>query len=80
MNLDERTEQNNSFSTFRTSLDVGMGVVYVVLGIVVFSMRYFGTLELPASSAYVLGSVMILYGVFRIYRGIVAIMRKRKNA
>lgn len=80
MNLDERTEQNNSFSTFRTSLDVGMGVVYVVLGIVVFSMRYFGTLELPASSAYVLGSVMVLYGAFRIYRGIVAIMRRRKNA
>jgi len=79
MNLDERTEQNNSFSTFRTSLDVGMGVVYVVLGIVVFSMRYFGTIELPAASAYVLGSVMVLYGAFRIYRGIVAVMRRRKN-
>jgi uncharacterized membrane protein len=79
MNIDERTEQNNSFSTFRTSLDVGMGVVYAVLGIVVFSMRNFGTIELPASSAYVLGSVMVLYGAFRVYRGIVAIMQRRKN-
>ncbi len=78
MNLDERMEQSRAYSTFRTSLDLGMGVMYIILGIIVFSMRSFGTIELPPSTAYVLGGVMVVYGAFRIYRGMVVVMRKRK--
>jgi len=78
MNLDERMEQSPTYSAFRTSLDVGMGAVYIIMGVAVFSLRYFGTVELPASTAYVLGSIMVLYGAFRIYRGMKVIWTKRK--
>ncbi len=78
MNLDERMEQSGTHSAFRTSLDIGMGAIYIIMGIVLFSMRYFGAIELPPTTAYILGTVMILYGAFRIYRGMVVILRKRK--
>lgn len=77
MNIDERMEQSSTYSAFRTSLDIGMGAVYVIMGIAVFSFRYFGTVELPAATAYALGSILVLYGGFRIYRGMVAVWRRR---
>jgi uncharacterized membrane protein HdeD (DUF308 family) len=79
MNLDERREQSQTYNAFRTSLDMGMGAIYVVLGIVVLSMRYFGTIELSPTTAYVLGAIMILYGAFRMYRGMVVILQKKKR-
>lgn len=77
MNIDERMEQSSTYSAFRTSLDVGMGAVYIIMGIAVFSLRYFGTVELPAATAYVLGGILVLYGGFRIYRGMSVIWRRR---
>lgn len=79
MNLDERREQSQTYNSFRTSLDMGMGAIYVVIGVIVLSMRYFGAIELSATTAYVLGTIMILYGAFRIYRGVVVILEKNKR-
>lgn len=78
MNIDERMEQSRTYSAFRTSLDIGMGAIYVIIGIVVFSIRYFGVVELSDTQAWILGSAMVLYGGFRIYRGMVAIWRRKK--
>lgn len=78
MNIDERLEKSGTYSAFRTSLDIGMGAVYIIIAVIVLYMKYFGAVELPASTAYALGSLMLLYGGFRIYRGMVAIFRKRK--
>lgn len=77
MNLDERMEDSKTFSTFRTSLDIGMGAVYIIIGVVALSVRYFGVMELTTVQSYVLGIALILYGAFRIYRGMVAIRRRR---
>jgi uncharacterized membrane protein HdeD (DUF308 family) len=50
-------------------LSLVAGLFYIVLGIVViFYKSFFAILE-PAV-AYPLGSVMILYGIFRIYRAV----------
>jgi|GEM_PF-1395576 len=79
MNLDERMEQSGTYSAFRTSLDMAMGAVYIIIGVVVFTMRYFGTVELPTGTSWALGGLLLLYGAFRIYRGLTAIWRKRSS-
>lgn len=78
MNIDERMEQSKTYGAFRTSLDIGMGAIYVIIGIIVFSVRYFGVVELSSTQAWILGSAMVLYGGFRIYRGTVAIWQRKK--
>lgn len=79
MNLDERMEQSKTYSAFRTTLDISMGAIYVIMGVVVFGMRYFGTVELPSVTAYVLGAILMAYGAFRIYRGMVVVWRRKKR-
>lgn len=54
---------------FRAILNLVMGTVYILLGIVVMYLKYFGTIELGALLAYFLGGLFILYGAFRIWRG-----------
>jgi len=80
MNLDERMTESKTYKSFRTSLDMAMGTIYVIIGIALFALRHFGTVELSASMAYILGTVMVLYGVFRIYRGTVVLFRKDPRA
>lgn len=77
MNIDERMTESRTYKSFRTSLDLAMGTIYIIVGIVLFTIRYFGTVELPASTAYVLGAIMVLYGVFRMYRGMALLFRRR---
>ncbi|WP_185097158.1 DUF308 domain-containing protein [Chryseobacterium piperi] len=45
------------------------GLFYIVLGIVVIIYKFFFVILEPAV-AYPLGAVMILYGIFRIYRAV----------
>lgn len=80
MNLDERMTESRTYKSFRTSLDMAMGTIYIIVGVVLFAIRHFGTVELSASSAYILGSVMMLYGGFRLYRGIIVLFRKDSRA
>ncbi len=79
MSFEDRLESSKSYKNFRTGLDLGMGVLYVVIGIFVIYAKYFGIAELPDTWAYVLASLMVLYGIFRIYRGLVVVMRKEKR-
>lgn len=69
--------QSKTYNSFRTSLNLAMGSIYVLVGIVLFTMRHFGTLELDAASAYVLGTIMLLYGSFRLYQALSVLFRKR---
>ncbi len=54
---------------FRAMLNLVMGAVYILLGIVVMYLKYFGTIELGALLAYFLGGLFAVYGAFRIWRG-----------
>jgi hypothetical protein len=78
MNYEERNEQNRGYRNFRTGLDFGMGIFYILIGISVGYLRYFGTIELQKIYAYALGMLIILYGAFRISRGIAGV--KEQNA
>lgn len=81
MNYEERNEQSRGYRNFRVGLDFGMGIFYILIGGSVTYLRYFGALELQKGYAYPLGILIILYGIFRISRGIVGIKeeRTRKN-
>ncbi|PWN69907.1 C4-dicarboxylate ABC transporter [Chryseobacterium phosphatilyticum] len=57
-------------------LSLVTGLFYIVLGIVVIVYKFFFTILEPAI-AYALGGVLIIYGVFRIYRAISRIKKSR---
>nr|WP_315025903.1 DUF308 domain-containing protein [uncultured Chryseobacterium sp.] len=57
-------------------LSLVTGLFYIVLGIVVIVYKFFFTILEPAV-AYALGVVLIIYGVFRIYRAISKIKKSR---
>lgn len=80
MNIEERNEQSTVYSSFRTTLDMSMGAIYVILGAILFMMHNFGTVELGSTASFVLGGIMVLYGAFRIYRGYVAINSRRRSS
>ncbi len=48
------------------------GLFYIVLGVVVMLYKFFFTVLEPGI-AYVLGVLLILYGLFRIYRAVTRI-------
>ncbi|GAA5100267.1 hypothetical protein GCM10023210_38590 [Chryseobacterium ginsengisoli] len=53
-------------------LSLVTGLFYIVLGIVVIFYKFFFTILEPGV-AYILGALLILYGIFRIYRAITKI-------
>lgn len=53
-------------------LSLVTGLFYIVLGIVVILYKFFFTVLEPGV-AYALGILLILYGVFRIYRAVTKI-------
>ena len=70
------TERTDAYSKFRGSLHIVMGIIYLLLGSSVLYMKYFGAIELNAGVAYFLGGMMLVYGLFRTFRGITK-MRQR---
>ncbi|UWX60320.1 DUF308 domain-containing protein [Chryseobacterium oranimense] len=57
-------------------LSLVTGLFYIVLGVVVIIYKFFFTVLEPAI-AYAMGAVLILYGVFRIYRAVSRIKDSR---
>jgi uncharacterized membrane protein HdeD (DUF308 family) len=53
-------------------LSLVTGLFYIVLGIVVMLYKFFFTVLEPGI-AYALGALLILYGIFRIYRAVTRI-------
>lgn len=55
-------------------LSIIAGVFYVILGVVVIVYKFFA-IPLEANMAYLLGGLLIIYGIFRVVRSI----KKFKN-
>lgn len=80
MNIEERNENSAAYSSFRTTMHIGMGVFYLVISFLLFYLNTFGAMELPTGMAYTLGALMLVYGLFRIWRGIMDLrLRKRSK-
>ncbi len=66
-------------SNFRTGMDIGMGLFYISIGTILIYAKSFGSNEVPAWAAYLLGSMMVIGGGFRFYRGIEKYLPKKKD-
>ena len=73
-------------SNFRTGMDIGMGLFYVMVGVVIIYGRGLSTIpmpeflmQIPAFIVYILGAMMVVGGGFRFYRGIKAVLPEKKN-
>lgn len=73
MDIQERNRQNRGYVKFRMIFDLAMGLLYIACGVLVIGAKSFGfSFNVPISMAFLLslGGLFILYGLFRIYRGI----------
>jgi hypothetical protein len=78
MNYEESDERKKSRSSFRTIMDIGMGLFYVAIGGVLVFLKKFGLMEVPAWVAYSLGTIMMVGGAFRFYKGLIAVLPQKK--
>ncbi|MBC7554046.1 MAG: C4-dicarboxylate ABC transporter [Taibaiella sp.] len=78
MSSEDKFERGQPYSWFRISLDMGMGILYMVLAGGIIYTKHFATIELSKGLMYAMSGMLVFYGAFRIYRGLVEI-RNRKN-
>ena len=76
---EERNMRNRNYMRFRSTLHIGMGMFYIVVGTLILYVKYFGAMELPTGVAYALGSLMLLYGIFRLWRGLTDMRNNRRR-
>ncbi|WP_100077569.1 DUF308 domain-containing protein [Chryseobacterium camelliae] len=57
-------------------LSLVTGIFYIVLGIVVMVYKFFFTI-LDPTVAYPLGGLLIIYGIFRIFRAVTRIKKSK---
>lgn len=69
MDHEERNMRNKGYTNFRGSMHIGMGGIYVALGCTIIYLKHFGAMELSPWASYIGGSIALLYGGFRIWRG-----------
>ena len=56
-----------------------MGLFYTAIGSLIVLYKSFGTMEIPPFIAYLLGGMMVIGGIFRFYKGIKAVLPKKKD-
>jgi len=71
-NREERNEKTNL--SFRSSLDIGMGILYLIIPAYAFAMPALIE-QYGKTSVYVIGGLFILYGFIRIGRGFFALQK-----
>jgi len=77
MSYEESNERKRSRLGFRTTLDIGMGIFYVVIGTLVLVYKAFGDMKIPPVIAWVLGGMMVVGGGFRFYRGLKDVLKNK---
>jgi len=71
--------KRNAYERMQIPLHLGMGGIYIIFGTLVLYIKYFGSIELSAVLAYALGGLMIIYGIFRIWRGITLLRQSNRR-
>jgi len=69
MNQEDQTPKPRRFR-FRPALHIAMGILYLILAGAVLTMKQFGTVTLSPAISYGMGGLLLVYGVFRLWRGI----------
>jgi hypothetical protein len=79
MATEERKKNEHGYTRLKAIQHIAMGIVYFILAGVMFYLKKFGAIELGTWMAYSLGSILVLYGGFRIWRGIVELKMIRNE-
>lgn len=61
---------SKGYAQIRAVRHIAMGIIFLVFAVVMFKQKTFGAFDLSNGLAYSLGSVLVLYGAFRLWRGI----------
>lgn len=72
-------DQNSGMLRFQPIMHLTMGVFYLVIGCLVIYVKYFGAIELSSGLAYTLGGLMIIYGIFRLWRGFSSLKQRKRQ-
>lgn len=69
---DNEQKRIKAYANRRSMMDLGMGLIYSAMGIFFAGKKWFGVnLDFPTEPFnYIFGGLCLLYGGFRIYRGI----------
>lgn len=78
MDREDRNNKSKVYNSFRGSLNMGMGVIYLAIGVSVIYFKSFGVMELSNMVSYIIGAVLLLYGSFRLWRGWMDLKSMRK--
>lgn len=73
MDFSERNRQNKAYVQFRMIFDIAMGLLYIACGILVIMAKKLGfDFHVAISMTFILSLaiLLILYGIFRVFRGI----------
>jgi hypothetical protein len=68
-NPNSRASENGKFMRVRSIMHIVVGILYLILGIAAFLFQSFGKFDLGPAAAYGMGSLLVIYGAFRIWRG-----------
>jgi len=79
LSLSNDPENNRVYTSFRTSMDMGMGGVYLFVGGYVLYSQLLTDYFKNAAMGNFLGGLILVYGLFRIYRGLKAAFPSRRN-
>jgi hypothetical protein len=70
MNDDGLSRKERGYQRMRASMHLGMGAFYLLAGGFLIYGKYFGAIEFSETVAYALGALMVIYGIFRVWRGV----------
>lgn len=63
-------DRNRTMRRFNAGRHIVMGIILFALAYAVVHYHRFGTIELSAMTSYTLAAIMVVYGLFRVWRGI----------
>ena len=76
---EERNKSNRGYTRLKAMQHIAMGIIYLVFAGAMFYLKKFGAIDLSAGISYALGSVLVLYGAFRLWRGFVEMKMIRND-
>jgi hypothetical protein len=71
-----REKRNRVWRRFQAGRHIVMGLVLMAIAYALVHFRAFGAIELSPAEAYTLASILVLYGLFRIWRGSIELRKK----
>ena len=65
----QSSDRSHTRRRFQAGRHIVMGIVLLALAYAVVHFHRFGMMELSSMTSYTLAAIMVVYGLFRIWRG-----------